>query len=513
MMSLNANGVGYGRFPDGEVEDENPEPVCPGPISRIYVKAYEEVSKRCNLVVQLLKWTVFLLPVSGAIGALCGFFLYALEQATNFRYNNPWMLYLSPVMGVLIRYTYSKVFKGQKCGTDKVLEECKKRETYGKVPGKQALLVVAGTLGTHWVGGSAGREGTAVQLGASIASVYMRTIESGAAVFGYNVLFAGTEVVVLAGVAAGFGGVFGTPISGTIFALEVIKVGSLAMSAIVPCMISSTVSDWSARLVLKWLGTDHVMYPELQDVVDVLTFSGDAWVLVAQVIAASIMFGISASAFAFLMHNWRKEVYEKILKDKSYHLYQPILGSIILIAARWAVQSTDYLGIGVTSQYGENGVSILNSFRAGTTHWYSWIVKLVTTATTLTSGFIGGEVTPLFFVGATLGNWIAWLFNAEKHVKVFASCGFVAVFGAATNTPLASTLMGTELFGGRLTFFLFVSCAIAYAFSYQSSIYTASEGEARRTTEMTFVFPIEFKKKVSPDPVAAKSGSVAQAAL
>jgi H+/Cl- antiporter ClcA len=156
----------------------------------------------------------------------------------------------------------------------------------------------------------------------------------------------------------------------------------------------------------------------------------------------------------------------------------PAVGGVIIIALCWLLGTRDYLGLGVTSQT-PSGVSIVNAFHAGGADSWSWLWKLLFTAITLGMGFKGGEVTPLFFIGATLGNTLALLLGAP--VDLFAGLGFIAVFAGATNTPIACTLMGVELFGSSHVLYFAVACFTAYYFSGHSGIYKAQRLEVKKT--------------------------------
>jgi len=150
----------------------------------------------------------------------------------------------------------------------------------------------------------------------------------------------------------------------------------------------------------------------------------------------------------------------------------PVAGGMIVIGLTWLLGTSDYLGLGVTTADGK-GVSIISAFREGGAGHWSWLWKMVFTVVTLSSGFKGGEVTPLFFIGATLGNTLAWLMGAP--VDLFAGLGFIAVFAGATNTPLACTMMGIELFGGEHSLYFAIACFTAYFFSGHSGIYSAQK--------------------------------------
>jgi len=399
----------------------------------------------------LIRWTVLVIPVSVITGLLVAFFLWALEEVTDLRWGNLWLVWLLPVAGVLIYFLYRWLGKDSEAGNNLILDEI--YMPGGGVPLRMAPLVLVTTLFTHLFGGSAGREGTAVQMGGSLASWLAR---------GYRLRPADKRILLMSGMAAGFGAVFGTPVAGAIFALEVLAIGRIRYDALLPCLIAAVLADQ----VCLACGIVHTQYsiqfaahtPEVFS----RWFPMDAMRL-GYVVMGGVAFGLAGFMFARLTH---------FIKGMSNRLIPrpwlvPVVGALLVIGISYAIGSFDYLGLGVTNPVG--GVSILSAFEPGGAHATSWFVKLLLTAITLGMGFKGGEVTPLFFIGATLGNTVATL--TGEPVDLFAALGFVAVFAGATNTPLACTLMGVELFGPEHVLYFAVACFTAYYFSGHSSIY------------------------------------------
>jgi H+/Cl- antiporter ClcA len=305
-------------------------------------------------------------------------------------------------------------------------------------------------------GGSAGREGTAVQIGGSLANLFGGWLKLNEA---------DKKVVLTAGVAAGFGAVFGTPLTGAIFALEVMAIGRIRYNALLPCLIAGLVGDIT---VSAW-GMHHTLYH-----VDIVNTSQDLyglhlpvslWLL-AKVIVASVVFGLVSWAFAKAVHL----VKNFSLKWIKITWLIPIGGGLIIILLTFILGKPDYLSLGVDAEY-PGAVTIVSAFQHAGADAFSWLWKLIYTAITLGTGFKGGEVTPLFYIGSTLGNTLAELMNAP--VSLFAALGFIAVFAGATNTPLACTFMGIELFGGEYALFFAVACFTAYFFSGEGGIYSA----------------------------------------
>lgn len=406
-----------------------------------------------TLGMYVLKWTILAGLIGLAVGSACALFLGSLEMATDFRHGHPWLLYLLPLGGLVIGGLYHLLGKSVEAGNNLIMDEI--HAPGGGVPARMAPLVLIGTVGTHLFGGSAGREGTAIQMGGAIASAIARSS------FFKWLNQTDSRTMLIAGVAAGFGGVFGTPLTGAVFALEVLAIGRMSYDALIPSLIASVVSDWACQ---AW-GIHHTGYI----VASLHTPAADGliahldWLLVLKVTLAGAAFGLASMLFAELTHGLGR-LFKKIVHIP---MLRPVLGGVIVIAMVYLLGSRDYLGLGVTNPTG--GVSILSCFTDGGATPWSWWWKLLFTAVTLGAGFKGGEVTPLFFIGAALGNTCAWVLGAP--VDLFAAIGFVAVFAGATNTPLACTIMGIELFGPQHVVYLAIGCFMAYLFSGHSGIY------------------------------------------
>jgi H+/Cl- antiporter ClcA len=245
--------------------------------------------------------------------------------------------------------------------------------------------------------------------------------------------------------------------------MEVLAVGRIKYDALIPCFIASLLAD----ITCSAYGIHHTQYNIAfsQSPSDWFPFIHFDLLLLMKVIVAGVAFGLAGFLFAELSY---------CIKGKSNHYIKnqwliPVVGGIVVIAVSFLIGSFDYLGLGVTNPNG--GVSIVSSFSPGGADYLSWFWKLLLTAITLSTGFKGGEVTPLFFIGAALGNTIASLSGAP--VDLFAGLGFIAVFAGATNTPLACTIMGVELFGSENVLYYAVACFTAYYFSGHSGIYSS----------------------------------------
>lgn len=399
------------------------------------------VRDRRDHALSVLRWVLVLVPIAALIGTLCAAFLWSLDAVTRLRFAFPWLLYLLPLGGFAVGLLYHLTGRSVEGGNNLIVEQI--HEPGGGVPLRMAPLIFLGTVVTHLFGGSAGREGTAVQLGGSLASGFGRALKLDAH---------DTRILLMTGIAAGFGAVFGTPIAGAVFALEVLAIGRVEYRGLVPCLLAALVGDWTC---LAW-GIHHGVY-RIDTLVPV-----DA-LLVAKAGIAGVAFGLVGLVFAECNHalgGWLKRVV-------SYGPLRPVIGGIAVILLVHLFGTRDYLGLG-TLAAAPDSITIA-SFFGPDTHPWSWALKLLFTVVTLSAGFKGGEVTPLFFIGAALGSALAPIFGVPTGV--FAAIGFVAVFAGAANTPLACTFMGIELFGASYAVPIAVACFVAYLCSGHNGIY------------------------------------------
>jgi len=399
----------------------------------------------------LLKWTLFAVPLALVTGSIVALFLWSLEKVTVIREENNWLLWLLPFAGTLIYFLYKWLGKNSEAGNNLIVDEIHKPG--GGIPFRMAPLVLITTVITHLFGGSAGREGTAVQVGGSIAAYFARKL---------GLSQEDLRIILMAGIAAGFGAVFGTPLTGAIFAMEVLAVGRINHNALLPCLIASVLADITCR---AWHIKHTLYHIDFSSAINQkFSITHFDFLLLGQVIVGGICFGLAGYLFSELSHTI-KNYSRKFIRQK---WLIPMAGGMVIIALTYALGTKSYLGLGVYSaQSGD--VSILSSFTRGGAGYLSWFWKLLFTAITLSMGFKGGEVTPLFFIGAALGNTIAVLTGAP--VSLMAGLGFIAVFAGATNTPIACTIMGVELFGGHFVVYYAIACFTAYYFSGHSGIY------------------------------------------
>lgn len=421
------------------------------------------ISAQIERLLCLSRSIALVIPVAVITGLIVAFFLWLLDFAIALRWNNPWLIYLLPLSGVVIKVLYQSYGKGTEAGNNLIINEIHDSTDEG-VPLRMTPLIIFTTVFTHLFGGSAGREGTAVQIGGSISSYFSRKIK---------VSKSDNKVLLMAGIAAGFGAVFGTPVAGAVFALEVLSVGRIKYNALLSCLFAAILAD----LVCTACGISHTQYHvNYEETASCLNLSLNVSLLL-KVVFSSIAFGLVALLFV--------QVSDFIKKSSNNFIGQkiviPIIGGGLVLAISYLLGTVDYLGLGVKTQSG-NGVSIVSAFNEDGAEALSWFWKLLLTAITLNMGFKGGEVTPLFFIGATLGNTLAVLLGCP--IDLLAGLGFIAVFAAATNTPLASIILGVELFGAENILYYAVSCILAYYFSGDNGIYHAQRVEVSKSFKM-----------------------------
>jgi len=383
------------------------------------------------------QWT----SLGSLVGVLCGaasaLFLWLLERATAFRNGHETIVYTLPLAGLAIGAIYERFGASIKGGSNFVIDTI--HDEGPELPLRMAPMVLIGTVLTHLFGGSAGREGTAVQMGASLTDWVSHRLRVSRPV---------RRQLLAAGVAGGFGSVFGTPIAGAIFGLEFVVLGRVEYDALVPALVASLVGDLTTRA----LGIVHTRYPMVAHVplTPVLLLK---WLVFAGAVAGATTAFIDLTALL----KKRGEAWMPRLPVRMF------FGGLVVVGLWKLVGTSDYLGLGMPT--------IVRAFSDRNLPIYAFALKLIFTAITLAAGFLGGEVTPLFFVGAALGNALAR--GLGIPIELGAGVGLAAVFAASSNTPLALSVMAVELLGAAAFPHVVVVCVVAYLLTGNRSIYPA----------------------------------------
>lgn len=384
-----------------------------------------------NLVILSL-YATFLGVIVGLIDAIFGRVLIGLSE-----YRDHHLFYLVPALpiaGLLIVYLYQRFAGKVAQGMGLIFKVGHNEEN--QVPLRLIPLVTVTTWMTHLFGGSAGREGVAVQLGATVSHAFSRSFKIPNA----------SRFCLTMGMAAGFGGLFQTPIAATFFALEVLTLGQLSLPVLIPTLIASFVASTTSHL----LGLEkfsHFVADSL--VIDLETF--------IKLALLGLAFGLVGNLFAYLLSMTKKKV-ATILPNPYYRV---LLGSIMLTALLLILWKGRYTGLGT------NVIAL--SVNGGTIYSWDWILKLLLTVFTLSLGFQGGEVTPLFAIGASLGVVLAPVLGLP--VPLVAGLGYLSVFGSSTNTLLAPIFIGVEVFGPANVLSYVIVMAFAYLINHKTSIY------------------------------------------
>ena len=395
----------------------------------------------------ILKWLFITIMTAGLIGSATAWFLIALDFVTIWRTDHIWVVNFLPLIGLGIGYAYHYFGTDAKKGNDLILEihqaaeststTSTKTSSIKPIPLLMAPLVFISSLLTHLGGGSAGREGTAVQMGGAIADQFTTL---------FKLNTAERKTILIMGVSAGFAAVFGTPWAAAIFALEIMSFRKVKFENIIPSFAAAFGAHYTC---LAWM-VKHTVYSI--DIIPSITVSTISWTMLA-----GIIFGLAALLFIYTA-----KIFEGLFSKIKFEPMRPFIGGIIIALFIVVANSTKYIGLGIPS--------IMDAFNtpAGS---FDFALKILLTSLTLSAGFKGGEVTPLFFIGATLGNILIWFIPLP--MALLAGMGFVSVFAGATHCVIASIIMGIELFGIQAGMYVGLASLVAYFASGRNGIYNA----------------------------------------
>ncbi|WP_100406913.1 voltage-gated chloride channel family protein [Bacillus solitudinis] len=385
-----------------------------------------------TLIITLSKWIFFGGIIGVIIGSTTAFLLNTNDYLGEVRESNSLLILLLPLGGIVVGYIYMNY--GKNAGNDSakgnnlVIEGIHGKS---KVLRRMGPIIYLGTFITVLLGGSTGREGAAVQMGGSVAEALNQF---------FKVNLIDTKILLMSGISAGFGAAFGTPITGAIFGMEMVALGKMKYEAFVPCLVASYLGHY---VTTAW-GIKHEEFI-------IQTLPGLSVISYTKVILLSVIFSLVSVLYCQLRHGIQR-VSEKYLKKN--HMLRAFVGGIIIVALTFLVGSQDYNG---------RGLDLLEQSFKEDVPPFAFLAKLIFTAITLGTGFVGGEAIPLFFMGATLGNTLYHFIDLP--MSFLAALGLIATFCGGANTPISAFLLALEMFDGKGVEFFFVACLTSYIFS------------------------------------------------
>lgn len=395
-------------------------------------------SKSAVLYIKTFTKWLFLSVIMGVVCGIAGTaFHYSVDFATTKRTLYPNLIYFLPLAGLFIVFLYRHCGMKEDRGTNAVINSACSTET---VPPQMGFLIFISTFLTHLCGGSAGREGAALQIGGSIAAVF-------------NKIFHFTEedkrILVMCGMSGLFSALFNTPITAAVFSLEAIKVGTIYYGALIPCLMSSAI----AYIFSHYLNIKPVTYK----IADLPAITPE---ILVKVILLAILCAIVSIVFCECMR-LSTILYTKYFKNPYLRI---VIGSLIIIGLTLLVGTRDYNGA---------GMNVIARAIQGETSPEAFLLKIIFTALTLGAGFKGGEIVPVFFIGSTFGCFAGTLLGLDPGFA--AALGFTAIFCACVNAPLASIFLSVELFGSTRILLFAIVCAVSYTLSGNYSLYSSQK--------------------------------------
>lgn len=390
-----------------------------------------------SIFLGFVKWFFVASAVGAVVGVAGAAFHHALDFATEFRTEHPLVMLGLPAAGLLIVFLYNICGMKDDKGTNGVILEARGNKNVSVM---LAPLIFSATFLTHLCGGSAGREGAALQMGASLASPLRKLL---------RLDHEDSAVLAMCGMAAGFSALFGTPIAAAVFAMEVTIVGAAQYTAIVPCIISAS----AAAITAGFFG----VIPTSFNVLNVPGFSNDSTFVLLKVVLLGIICAAVSVIFCEAMHIGGK-LYKKYIKNPYLRV---LAGSAVVLLLTLILGTYDYNGA---------GVNVIERAFAGEAFPLAFLIKIIMTALTLGAGFKGGEIVPSFFVGATLGCAASQLIGLDPSFG--AAVGLLSVFCGVTNCPLATMILGIELFGAEGLVFYAAAIAVSYMLSGYQGLYS-----------------------------------------
>lgn len=388
--------------------------------------------------VQMVKKMIVWCSLAVVIGICAGFtstlFLHSIDWAIEFRRAHDWMIVFLPLVGFVVAWFYKEYGASVQRGNNLIIDEI--HEPNKTIPVRMVPMIFVSSVLSHLFGASVGREGAAVQMSAGLSDQFSKYLGR---------FYSNRRLILMMGMSAGFSSIFGTPIAGAIFGFEVLFIGTLVYDALLPCLVAAVAGYYTALL----LGVHHSSYFYMESLN--VSISG-----ILSAIVAGVIFGLVAKLFVWCIHAVKDLYTEKVKND----LLPPVIGGSILVVCYYLFGSDRYHSL---------GEEIIHA--SFTQHMYPWdfLGKIFTTSLSVGSGFRGGEVMSLFYIGSTLGNSLAFILPLEY--PLLAALGFVSVFAGAANTPIASVILAFELFGPGIGVYASLAIVASYLCSGSHGIY------------------------------------------
>lgn len=402
-----------------------------------------ELYKKANSLIPyikgFLKWLLIAIINGLIVGIIGVLFHFGLEYASEIRHKYTWLILFLPLGGILIALAY-KIFNMSKDkGTSSILKAVRDNDELNI---KSMFLVFISTIITHLFGGSSGREGAALQIGGSISAQLGKIIKLDEK---------DERIITMCGMSAGFASLFGTPLTATIFAMEVTSVGIMHYSAFVPCIISALIgAQLSIRFNIFPTHFNIISISGMPPIPEITIIS------ILKIVVISALCAFLSIIFCISMHK-TATYYKRLIKNDILRI---AVGGIVIVILTYLMGNQDYNGA---------GIDIINKAFNGEAKNTAFLIKLIFTSLTLGAGFKGGEIVPAFFVGSTFGNVISKMIGLNPSFG--SGIGLVAVFCGVTNCPITSIFMSIELFGADGLILFALSCAISYMLSGYEGLY------------------------------------------
>lgn len=383
---------------------------------------------------KMIVWCSLAIVIGICAGVASTLFLHSVDWAIKFRRAHSWMIVFLPLIGFLVAWFYKVYGKEVQNGNNLIIDEI--HVPTKTIPFRMVPMIFAGAVISHLFGASVGREGAAVQMSAGLSDQFSKYLGR---------FYNNRKLILMMGMSAGFSSIFGTPIAGAIFGFEVLFIGTLVYDALLPCLVAAVVGYYTAFL----LGVIHPHYFFIE--IPAVSIPG-----ILSAVIAGVVFGLTAKFFVWSIYALKNLYVDKIKNE----LLFPVIGGSILVVCYYLFGSDRYHSLGEEI--------IRASF---TQHLYPWdfLGKIFTTALSVGSGFRGGEVMSLFYIGATLGNALAFILPLAY--PILAALGFVSVFAGAANVPIASVILAFELFGPGIGVYASLAIVASYLFSGGHGIY------------------------------------------